>query len=67
LTSDKNNVIVKEISKGQANFLDYVEEVGWGKIELWRNEEEGLVITINNGEPVLTKQIERTRRHDSGA
>ena len=34
MTSKNNKVIVKEITKTQADFLEFLEEFGHGKLEL---------------------------------
>ena len=55
MTSNNNNVIVKEITKVQASFLAFCKEFGWGKVE----------VTVRNGEPVASKELEKTHRHDA--
>ena len=55
MTTNKNGVIVKEVTKTQADFLEFCKEYGWGKLE----------VTIVRGEPVASKELERTHRHDS--
>ena len=56
MTNRKEGAYTKkeELSKTQLNFLNFLKEYGWGKVE----------VTIVNGEPVGTKEIERTHRHD---
>jgi len=56
LTNHKERALIKEkeLSKTQLNFLEFCQKFGWGKIE----------VTVVNGEPVGTKEIERTHRHD---
>ena len=44
----------KELSKTQLAFLEFCKNFGWGKIE----------VTIVNGEPVGSKELEKTHRHD---
>ena len=55
MTNNNNGGIVKEISKTQADFLEFCEEYGWGKLE----------VTIRDGEPVASKELEKTHRHDT--
>ncbi len=59
--SSKNNgvlenkkVIDRKITLAQDDFLDFCEKFGWGKVEE----------TIVRGEPVASKVLERTHRHD---
>ena len=54
LTNPKNNAIVKEITKTQADFLEFLEEYGWGKVE----------VTVKNGEPVMSKELVKEHKHD---
>ena len=42
------------VTKTQADFLDFCQKYGWGKVE----------VTIVRGEPVASKELERTHRHD---
>ena len=44
----------KELSKTQLNFLEFCKRFGWGKVE----------VTVVNGEPVGSKELEKTHRHD---
>jgi len=44
----------KELTKTQLDFLEFLKEFGWGKLE----------VTVVNGEPVGSKELERTHRHD---
>ena len=55
LTNNNKGVIVKEITRTQADFLDFCEKYGWGKIE----------VTVVKGEPVASKELEKTHRHDA--
>lgn len=55
MTNNKSDVIVKEISKTQADFLEFCKEYGWGKLE----------VSVVRGEPVASKELERTHRHDA--
>ena len=55
MTTNNKSAITKEITKTQADFLEYLEKFGWGKLE----------VTIVNGEPVASKELEKTHRHDS--
>lgn len=57
LTESKHNGINidKEISDTSRKFLEFCKQFGWGKLE----------VTIVKGEPVLSKEIEHTHRHDS--
>ncbi|KKK69058.1 hypothetical protein LCGC14_2937860, partial [marine sediment metagenome] len=43
------------VTKAQADFLDFCKKYGWGKLE----------VTIVRGEPVASKELERTHRHDT--
>jgi len=56
LTNPTNcdNVITRQMTKTQDAFLTYGEKFGWGKVE----------VTFVNGQPVTSKEIERTHRHD---
>ncbi|KKM92388.1 hypothetical protein LCGC14_1218930 [marine sediment metagenome] len=42
------------VTKAQADFLEFCKKYGWGKLE----------VTIVRGEPVASKELERTHRHD---
>ena len=42
------------LTKAQADFLEFCKKYGWGKLE----------VTIVRGEPVASKELERTHRHD---
>ena len=44
----------KELSVAQLNFLDFCKEFGWGKLE----------VTVKNGEPVMSREIEHDHKHD---
>jgi len=55
LTNNNKGVITKEISQTQADFLDFCKKYGWGKLE----------VTVVKGEPVASKELERTHRHDA--
>lgn len=44
---------IKNITETQKNFLEFCKEFGWGKLE----------VTIHNGEPCYSKELERTHRH----
>ena len=44
----------KDLSKAQLNFLEYLKRFGWGKLE----------VTVVNGEPVGSKELEKTHRYD---
>jgi len=55
LTSPKKGCIVKEITKTQADFLEFCQKYAWGKLE----------VTIVRGEPVASKELEKTHRHDA--
>jgi len=55
LTNNNKCAITKEITKTQADFLEFCEKYGWGKLE----------VTIVKGEPVASKELERTHRHDT--
>ncbi len=54
MTTTDKKLIVKEVTKTQADFLEFCKEYGWGKLE----------VTIVKGEPVASKELERTHRHD---
>ena len=43
-----------EITEAQKSFLAFCEEYGWGKLE----------VTIKNGQPVLSKELEHVHKHD---
>ena len=45
----------KELSKAQLNFLEFCQKFGWGKLE----------VTVVRGEPVASKELEKTHRHDT--
>ena len=42
------------LSKSQKALLDYIENFGWGKIE----------VTVKNGQPVMVKEIEKVVKLD---
>ena len=44
-----------ELTRPQTAFLEFCREFGWGKLE----------VTIVRGEPVASKELERTHRHDT--
>ena len=48
------NVKEIEITKPQKAFLEFCKQFGWGKLE----------VTIVRGEPVASRELERTHRHD---
>ncbi len=54
MTIKEKEFIVKEVTKTQADFLEFCERYGWGKLE----------VTVVKGEPVASKELERTHRHD---
>jgi len=54
LTNNNKGVILKEITETQADFLEFLEEFGWGKIE----------VTVKNGEPVMSKELVKEHKHD---
>ncbi len=49
-----DNVRIDTLTKAQLNFLEFCKEFGWGKVE----------VTISDGEPVGSKELEKTHRHD---
>ena len=53
MTNPEKSVSV-QISETQKKFLDFCEEFGWGKLE----------VTIKNGQPTFSKELERTHKHD---
>jgi len=46
--------IDSDLTKSQKALLDYMENFGWGKIE----------VTVKNGQPVMVKDIERVVKLD---
>ena len=42
-----------EITEAQADFLKTCKEIGWGKLE----------VTVQNGEPAYSRELERTHQH----
>jgi len=56
LTTKNNCDNVKiELTRTQQVFLEFCKEFGWGKLE----------VTVVRGEPVASKELERTHRHDA--
>lgn len=55
MTNPKSSDNVKEIelTQTQLNFLEFCKKFAWGKLE----------VTVQNGEPVYSKEIERTHQH----
>jgi len=51
----QNNEKEMVVTKAQADFLEFCKQYGWGKLE----------VTIVRGEPVASKELERTHRHDT--
>jgi len=51
---DKNKGEVETLSKTQLDFLWFCKKFGWGKLE----------VTVVKGEPVASKELEHTHRHD---
>ncbi len=49
-----DNIRIDTLTKAQLNFLEFCKEFGWGKVE----------VTIRDGEPVGSKELEKTHRHD---
>jgi len=48
-------ILIKvDISRTQLNFLECCKKFGWGKLE----------VSVVNGEPVASKELEKTHRHD---
>ena len=43
----------KEITETQLDFLNICQEIQWGKLE----------VVIQNGEPVFSRELERTHQH----
>jgi len=52
---NKNSAITKEITRTQADFLEFCQKFGYGKLQ----------VTIVKGEPVASKELEKTHRHDA--
>lgn len=52
--TNPNKCVSVEITEAQKNFLEFCEKYGWGKLE----------VTIKNGQPVLSKELERVHKHD---
>ena len=55
VTLESKKVIDRRITPAQNDFLDFCEKFGWGKVEE----------TIVRGEPVASKELEKTHRHDT--
>ena len=55
MTNNNKGVIVKEVTKIQADFIEFCQKFGWGKLE----------VTIVKGEPVASRELEKTHRHDA--
>jgi hypothetical protein len=53
LTDTNNSGSV--LTKAQRNFIEFCKEFEWGKLE----------VTVRNGEPVASKELEKTHRHDN--
>ena len=43
-----------ELTKPQRAFLEFCERFGWGKLE----------VTVKNGEPVMSRELEHDHKHD---
>ena len=54
VTLENKKVIDRKVTSAQNAFLDFGERFGWGKTE----------VTFVRGEPVASKELERTHRHD---
>jgi len=52
----KESVSTKEIelTKAQSSFLEFCKKFGWGKLE----------VTVKNGEPVMSRELEHDYKHD---
>jgi len=49
-----NNCDTFKITEAQKKFLEFCEEYGWGKLE----------VTIKNGQPVFSRELEHDHKHD---
>ncbi len=42
------------LTKSQIAFLEFCKRFGWGKLE----------VTVKNGEPVMSRELEHDHKHD---
>ena len=53
-TANSATLIESELTKAQRAFIDFCKDFGWGKLE----------VTVKNGEPVKSREIEHDHKHD---
>ena len=45
---------IEEVTEAGRRFLSYCKKFGWGKLE----------VTVKNGEPVMSRELEHDHKHD---